>query len=59
MASAASPDFACEIGEFAYKNDARLFLQRRRQGAQIQEISAGSLWTTRQPWLWRTRAFIH
>jgi hypothetical protein len=48
-----SDDVVMEIGEFAYKDDARLFLKRvGRQGSR-SEISTGQLWSTRDQWSWR------
>jgi hypothetical protein len=51
--SAASDDVVAEIGEFAYDEDARLFLVLPVQPGARQTISAGRLWTTRREWSWR------
>lgn len=48
-----SDEVVMEIGEFAYKDDARLFVKRVRRPASRSEISAGQLWTTRDQWSWR------
>jgi hypothetical protein len=50
--SGASDDAVVEIGEFAYQNDARLFLVRGAAGS-LFGVSAGQLWTTRHVWQWR------
>jgi hypothetical protein len=41
---------AMEIVEFAYNDDARLFV---RQRPTEPEVSTGQLWTTRSTWQWR------
>ncbi len=48
------PSVVAEIAEFAYLNDARLFLglPSERKGDDAI-VSAGSLWHTGAPWLWR------
>ncbi len=46
-------DIVAEIVEFAYKDDARLFLTRPARPGSRGQISAGSLWTTRSTWNWR------
>jgi hypothetical protein len=51
--SAASDDVVAEIGEFAYDEEARLFLVLPVQPGGRQTISAGQLWTTRREWSWR------
>jgi hypothetical protein len=42
-----------EIVEFAYQDDARLFLRRPVLSESRGQISAGQLWTTRSTWKWR------
>lgn len=43
-----------EIVEFAYKNDARLFVQFRSGTSPVSgQLSAGQLWTTQSRWKWR------
>jgi len=51
--SSASDDVVAEIAEFAYEDDARLFLSRPRRPAGRGELSTGRLWTTRGEWYWR------
>jgi hypothetical protein len=49
-----------EVIEFAYRNDARLFLKSRpAPGLESDQISSGSLWTTRSTWLWRVWSISH
>src|SRR5688572_14122307 len=48
--SSRSPGVVGEIVEFAYEDDARLFVTR--PGGHRQ-ISAGQLWTTKSTWHWR------
>ena len=48
-----SDDVAIEIGEFAYKDDARLFVKRIGRPGSRSEISTGQLWTTHDRWNWR------
>lgn len=51
--SSRADDVVAEIGEFTYKDDARLFLTRpSRPGGRV-EISTGQLWTARDWWNWR------
>lgn len=51
--SSPTEDVIAEIGEFAYKDDARLILTRPRTGGSPMEISAGKLWHTGGAWYWR------
>jgi hypothetical protein len=51
--SSQSLDVAAEIVEFAYENDARIFLTDPARTVSDQRISSGSLWTTRSVWQWR------
>jgi hypothetical protein len=51
--SSPSDDVVAEIVEFAYDDDARLFLTRPAQPGSRGEISAGQLWSTRRAWYWR------
>jgi hypothetical protein len=51
--SSSSDDVVAEIAEFAYKDDARLFLTRPVRPGSRSQISAGQLWTTRSEWNWR------
>ncbi len=49
--SSPSEDVVAEVAEFAYKDDARLFVGRpARAGSRI---STGQLWTTGGQWNWR------
>jgi hypothetical protein len=48
-----SEDVVAEIVEFAYQDDARLFLRPRQKAAETDAISAGLLWTTKSEWQWR------
>jgi hypothetical protein len=49
-----SPNVVAEIAEFAYKNDARLFIRfRSEQDLKKDRISSGNLWTTESIWKWR------
>jgi len=48
-----SDDTVAEIVEFAYQDDARLFLRRPALAESRGQISAGQLWTTRSTWKWR------
>ncbi|HXJ95727.1 MAG TPA: hypothetical protein VMT20_23040 [Terriglobia bacterium] len=49
-----SGDVVAEIAEFAYKDDARLFmLFPSADASQPERVSAGKLWTSRSTWLWR------
>ena len=66
-------DVVAEIAEFAYDDDARLFLTTRRDAGSVGQLSAGRLWSTRRFWTWRiwsitrggdivfseTRTFVH
>ena len=49
----ASDDVVAEVVEFAYQNDARLFLRLRTKGVTSEQLSAGELWTSRSEWKWR------
>ena len=50
--SSPSEEVVAEVAEFAYKDDARLFVSRpSRPGGS--RISAGQLWTTGGKWSWR------
>jgi hypothetical protein len=51
--SSQSLDVVAEIVEFAYENDARMFLTDPADAVSAQRISSGSLWTTRSVWQWR------
>ena len=51
--SSPSDDVVAEIVEFAYDDDARVFLTRPAQPGSRGEISAGQLWSTRRAWYWR------
>ncbi len=51
--SSPSDDVVAEIVEFAYDDDARLFLRRPAEPGSRGEISAGQLWSTRRAWYWR------
>jgi hypothetical protein len=49
--TAPSRNVVATIAEFAYKDDARLFMILGPGGAQ--RVSSGKLWTTRSEWKWR------
>ena len=51
--SSDSDSVVAEIAEFAYDDDARLFVVRPQQPASSGEISEGQLWTTGGAWYWR------
>jgi hypothetical protein len=51
--ASASDDVVAEIAEFAYHDDARLFLKPPVRPNAASEISAGQLWTTKSEWTWR------
>jgi hypothetical protein len=51
--SSASDFVVAELVEFAYKDDARLFIRSAWRPRALDEISAGQLWTTRSTWTWR------
>jgi hypothetical protein len=52
--SSGSGNVAAEIVEFAYKNDARLYVKfRTGSGGTKEQISAGQIWYTRSVWRWR------
>jgi hypothetical protein len=51
--SSDSDNVVAEIAEFAYDDDARLFVVRPQQSASSGEISEGRLWTTGGTWYWR------
>jgi hypothetical protein len=51
--SSTSGDVVAEIGEFRYRDDARLFLLQPRHQGVPQQVSAGQLWSTRDEWAWR------
>jgi hypothetical protein len=42
-----------EIVEFAYQNDARLFLRPRLKSVAVDQISSGQLWRSKSEWQWR------
>ena len=46
-----TPHVVASIAEFAYKDDARLFMILNPGGTQ--RISSGKLWSTRSEWKWR------
>lgn len=49
-----SVDVVAAIVEFAYKNDARLFVQFPSGTSPVSgQLSAGQLWTTQSRWKWR------
>jgi hypothetical protein len=48
-----SDNVVAEIAEFAYDDDARLFVVRPQQPSAPGEISEGRLWTTGGVWHWR------
>jgi hypothetical protein len=48
-----SGNVVAEIVEFAYQNDARLFLRSRSSRLATDQISSGQLWNTRSQWRWR------
>lgn len=48
------PSVVAEVAEFSYENEARLFLRISSQSKGGDGIvSAGSLWHTGTPWVWR------
>jgi hypothetical protein len=50
----ASGEVVAQIVEFAYEDDARLFLRIvSRKSHKTDRISEGQLWTTRSEWKWR------
>lgn len=49
----ASHNVVAEIVEFAYQNDARLFLRLPQTNLATEQISDGQLWTSRSEWRWR------
>ena len=51
--SGPSADIVAEIAEFAYKDDARLFVRRPAPPGSLGQLSDGRLWTTRGMWSWR------
>ena len=51
--SSQSDDVVAEIGEFAYKDDARLVMAPPFRPGVMREISTGQLWTTKDWWSWR------
>jgi hypothetical protein len=51
--SSPASDVVAEIAEFAYDDDARLFLTTRRGAGSVSQVSAGRLWSTRRFWTWR------
>lgn len=51
--SSPSSEVVAEIAEFAYQDDARLFLKRPSGPGSQNAISSGQLWTTRSVWNWR------
>jgi hypothetical protein len=48
-----SADVIAEIVEFAYRNDARLFVRFQTRDRADASISAGRIWTTHSLWKWR------
>jgi hypothetical protein len=48
-----SGDVVAEIAEFAYQDNARLFLRLRSSAVTSDQVSAGELWTTGSQWRWR------
>ena len=49
-----SGNVVAEIVEFAYKNDARLFVRfSSGNAAASEQFSAGQIWYTRSTWRWR------
>jgi hypothetical protein len=49
-----SVDVVAEIVEFAYENDARLFVRFPSGASRLNgQMSAGQLWTAHSPWKWR------
>lgn len=48
-----SEDVVAEIVEFAYLDDARLFLRFREKGATTEQLSAGEIFSSRTEWKWR------
>jgi hypothetical protein len=42
-----------EIAEFAYSDDARLFVVGSGKPETQSQVSAGQLWTTKGDWSWR------
>jgi len=48
----ASEEIVTDIAEFAYKNDARLFVVGRGDSG-ISRVSSGMMWHTRSEWKWR------
>jgi hypothetical protein len=51
--SSPSEDVVAEVAEFAYQDDARLFVSRPARPGSGPRISAGQLWTTGGEWNWR------
>jgi hypothetical protein len=51
--SSQSDEVVGEITEFAYKDDARLFVRQQARPGTRAEISTGLLWSTRDWWSWR------
>lgn len=49
----ASTDVVAEIVEFAYQDDARLFVEWPSPDGLPRRVSAGRLWTTGGDWFWR------
>ncbi len=52
-APSSSEDVVAEVVEFAYQDDARLFLKLRSKQHTNEQISAGSLWNSHSEWDWR------
>ena len=51
--SGPSDTVVAEIAEFAYDDEARLFLVVPVMPGGFHEVSAGKLWTTKREWSWR------
>jgi hypothetical protein len=49
----AERDVVAEIAEFAYDNDARMFLVDPMSSRSVQELSEAKLWHTNSIWQWR------
>jgi len=51
--SSPSADVVTEIAEFAYKDDARLFVAPPKRPESRGQLSSGQLWHTGDAWYWR------